>query len=172
MLADELRNITDWLIDGARSASSPTRADGGKPANGWSEAGLPLWRCGIFVRTLHPDILGRNFIWRPRRRGHRRHCRSRLSRNRREFKSSPLGRSCSARGGKSDTGSMIPRPHAFPFFDDMARPKPSPTILRCRWCSRTVLFTPRVGRQSIRADSATTNSPGLRMMMAPLGAAS
>jgi hypothetical protein len=28
-------------------------------------AGLPLWRVGIFVHTLHPDILGRNFIWRP-----------------------------------------------------------------------------------------------------------
>ena len=28
-------------------------------------AGLPLWRVGVFVRTLHPDIFGRNFIWRP-----------------------------------------------------------------------------------------------------------
>ena len=28
-------------------------------------AGLPLWRVGLFVRTLHPDIFGRNFIWRP-----------------------------------------------------------------------------------------------------------
>ena len=28
-------------------------------------AGLPLWRVGVFVRTLHPDIYGRNFIWRP-----------------------------------------------------------------------------------------------------------
>ena len=28
-------------------------------------AGLPLWRCGIFVRTLHPDVYGRNFVWRP-----------------------------------------------------------------------------------------------------------
>ena len=28
-------------------------------------AGLPLWRVGVFVQTLHPDIYGRNFIWRP-----------------------------------------------------------------------------------------------------------
>jgi len=28
-------------------------------------AGLPLWRVGLFVRTLHPDILGVNFIWKP-----------------------------------------------------------------------------------------------------------
>ena len=28
-------------------------------------AGVPLWRVGVFVRTLHPDIYGRNFIWKP-----------------------------------------------------------------------------------------------------------
>ena len=28
-------------------------------------AGLPLWRVGVFIRTLHPDIYGRNFIWKP-----------------------------------------------------------------------------------------------------------
>jgi adenylate cyclase len=27
-------------------------------------AGLPLARVGVFVRTLHPDIVGRNFVWR------------------------------------------------------------------------------------------------------------
>jgi hypothetical protein len=27
--------------------------------------GLPLWRVGVFVRTLHPEIYGRNFIWKP-----------------------------------------------------------------------------------------------------------
>jgi len=26
---------------------------------------LPLWRVGVFVRTLHPDIFGRSFVWRP-----------------------------------------------------------------------------------------------------------
>jgi adenylate cyclase len=28
------------------------------------QAGLPLWRVGVFVRTLHPDIFGRSFVWR------------------------------------------------------------------------------------------------------------
>jgi adenylate cyclase len=28
-------------------------------------AGIPLWRVGFFIRTLHPDIYGRNFIWKP-----------------------------------------------------------------------------------------------------------
>ena len=30
-----------------------------------TEAGLPLWRVGVFVRTLHPEIIGWSFIWKP-----------------------------------------------------------------------------------------------------------
>src|ERR1700681_2412434 len=64
MNAQELKSISDWLIDGARSA-------GGSPkmmaeiCERLVAAGLPLWRVGVFVRTLHPDIIGVNFIWRP-----------------------------------------------------------------------------------------------------------
>ncbi|HEX9468171.1 MAG TPA: adenylate/guanylate cyclase domain-containing protein, partial [Bradyrhizobium sp.] len=64
MNAQELKSISDWLIDGARSA-------GGSPqmmaeiCERLVSAGLPLWRVGVFVRTLHPDLLGLNFIWRP-----------------------------------------------------------------------------------------------------------
>ena len=63
MNAPELQKIIDWLIDGARSTSSPTQmmAD---ICERLVQAGLPLWRVGVFVRTLHPDIFGRNFIWR------------------------------------------------------------------------------------------------------------
>jgi adenylate cyclase len=63
MNAPELQKIIDWLIDGARSSSSPTKmmAD---TCERLVQAGLPLWRVGVFVRTLHPDIFGRNFIWR------------------------------------------------------------------------------------------------------------
>ncbi len=64
MNQSELRKITDWLIDGARSASSPTRMMA-EICERLVAAGLPLWRVGVFVRTLHPDIYGRNFIWRP-----------------------------------------------------------------------------------------------------------
>jgi adenylate cyclase len=60
----ELQKITDWLIDGARSASSPPQVMA-EICERLVRAGLPLWRVGVFVRTLHPDILGRNFIWRP-----------------------------------------------------------------------------------------------------------
>jgi adenylate cyclase len=64
MHAPDLKKIADWLIDGARSAVSPPLMVA-EICERLVLAGLPLWRVGIFVHTLHPDILGRNFIWRP-----------------------------------------------------------------------------------------------------------
>jgi adenylate cyclase len=63
MNAAELQKITDWLIDGARSAASPTQMMA-ETCERLVQAGLPLWRVGVFVRTLHPDIFGRSFVWR------------------------------------------------------------------------------------------------------------
>jgi adenylate cyclase len=60
----ELQKLTDWLIDGGRSATSPTRFMA-ECSERMVAAGLPLWRVGVFVRTLHPEIYGRNFIWKP-----------------------------------------------------------------------------------------------------------
>src|SRR5258707_3071774 len=64
MQSPELKEIIDWLIDGARSAPSPV-ALLEQTCERLVAAGVPLWRVGAFVRTLHPDVLGRNFIWRP-----------------------------------------------------------------------------------------------------------
>ena len=60
----ELQKLTDWLIDGGRSAASPSRFMA-ECCERMVAAGLPLWRVGVFVRTLHPEIYGRNFIWKP-----------------------------------------------------------------------------------------------------------
>lgn len=60
----ELRELTDWLIDGARSSASPAHMMA-EACERLVQAGLPLWRVGIFIRTLHPEIFGRNFIWKP-----------------------------------------------------------------------------------------------------------
>jgi len=60
----EIQKLTDWLIDGARSAPSPPRIMA-ETCERLVSAGLPLWRVGVFVRTLHPDIFGRSFVWRP-----------------------------------------------------------------------------------------------------------
>jgi adenylate cyclase len=64
MNAPDLQKLTEWLIDGARSTPSPPRMMT-ETCERLVAAGLPLWRVGVFVRTLHPDIIGRNFIWRP-----------------------------------------------------------------------------------------------------------
>ena len=63
MNASDLQKLTDWLIDGARSAPNPPRMMA-ETCERLVAAGLPLWRVGVFIRTLHPEIIGRNFIWR------------------------------------------------------------------------------------------------------------
>lgn len=63
MESSGLQRVLNWLIDGARS--SGTSADMiAALCDHLVDAGLPLWRFGIFIRTLHPEIFGRNFIWR------------------------------------------------------------------------------------------------------------
>src|ERR1700710_1878916 len=64
MNALELHSLRDWLIDGARSADGSSQMVA-ELCERLVRAGLPIWRVGLFVRTLHPDIIGRNFIWKP-----------------------------------------------------------------------------------------------------------
>ena len=59
----DVKDIADWLIDGARSSRDATDKMS-ELCERLIAAGIPLWRVGFFVRTLHPDIYGRNFIWR------------------------------------------------------------------------------------------------------------
>jgi adenylate cyclase len=63
-MAVDVSDIREWLIDGARSAPQPL-AMFDALCKRLTEAGIPLWRVGFFIRTLHPDIFGRNFIWKP-----------------------------------------------------------------------------------------------------------
>lgn len=63
MLAAEIKSLTDWLIDGARSEPNPAKMMA-EACERLVAAGLPLWRVGIFIRTLHPEIFGRRFIWK------------------------------------------------------------------------------------------------------------
>ena len=55
--------MVDWLIEGARPSRLPREVllD---TCRRTVAAGLPLHRVGVFVRTLHPNLLGRAFIWR------------------------------------------------------------------------------------------------------------
>ena len=64
MNAPELQKIIDWMVDGARSVTNP--ADMMKECcERLVQASVPLWRVGVFVRTLHPNVFGRSFTWRP-----------------------------------------------------------------------------------------------------------
>jgi adenylate cyclase len=53
-----------WLIDGARDVRLPQDVMAGLGAR-LLAAGLPLHRVALFVRTLHPNVMGRRFLWRP-----------------------------------------------------------------------------------------------------------
>ena len=59
----EIESIRTWLIDGASSAPRAGLLMA-QLAERLVAAGLPLWRAGVFVQTLHPEVFGRNFVWR------------------------------------------------------------------------------------------------------------
>jgi adenylate cyclase len=60
----EIRAVVDWLIDGARSAPLPQQVLS-QLSERLVACGIPLWRVAVFVRTLHPNVMGRRFLWRP-----------------------------------------------------------------------------------------------------------
>jgi adenylate cyclase len=64
-VADQELNVQpviDWLLDGARPSRLPQDVLR-ETCRRMVAAGLPLHRVGVFVRTLHPNVLGRAFIW-------------------------------------------------------------------------------------------------------------
>jgi len=56
--------VVDWLMDGARSTPLAQEVLS-EICQRLTACGLPLWRAVVFVRTLHPQIMGRRFVWRP-----------------------------------------------------------------------------------------------------------
>src|ERR1700754_906990 len=63
-VVSQVSDIVDWLVDGALSTP---RSDHllKKLCDDLCTCAIPLWRVGVFVRTLHPDVFGRSFVWRP-----------------------------------------------------------------------------------------------------------
>jgi adenylate cyclase len=62
----KVQSAVDWLVEGALSVQQPQDVLGGL-CERLHAAGLDLHRVAVFVRTLHPDIMGRRFIWQPGR---------------------------------------------------------------------------------------------------------
>lgn len=112
----EFQAIVDWIIDGARSASGPTELMA-QACERSVKAGLPLWRVAVFVRTLHPDMFGIAFRWRPGAEVEV----STTERDPRvtpEFRRSPL--SILYESGREVRYRLDdPESRRFPFFDDM-----------------------------------------------------
>src|SRR3954447_11121845 len=148
MNVSELQKLIGWLIDGARSAASPAQmmAESCERA---VAAGLPLWRVGVFVRTLHPDIFGRNFIWRPGAEVEVGAVDFDIL-DSPEFQSSPL-RLVFEKGIEVRARSDDPQSKRFPIIDDMSAEGVTDYI------ALPLMFT---GDSSVHASSWTTKQPG------------
>jgi adenylate cyclase len=147
MNASDLQKVTDWLIDGARSATSPPRLMA-ETCERMVQAGLPLWRVGVFVRTLHPDIFGVGFFWRPGTEVVVNPADYDIQ-DSPEFKNSPLVLLYES-GREVRFRLDAPESMRFPFFDDMRAEGVTDYI------ALPLVFTD----SSIHASSWTTKRPG------------
>jgi adenylate cyclase len=159
-----LQHLTEWLVDGARSAPSPPRMMA-ETCERMVAAGLPLWRVGVFVRTLHPDIIGRNMIWRPGAEVTVGSANYEML-DSEEYRNSPLA---IVFGEGREVRSLIDGPDAkrFPLFDD----------LRAEGVTDYIALPLMHTDGSVHASSWTTRQPGgfsdeqlraLRGLMPPL----
>jgi len=62
-MTDDIGAIVNWLVDGARSAPLADMVLDQLCAK-LVAAAIPVWRAGVFVRTLHPNIVARRFLWK------------------------------------------------------------------------------------------------------------
>jgi adenylate cyclase len=117
MDTSELENLTKWLMDGARSAPNPNRFLG-EMCQRLVKAGIPLYRVGAFVRTLHPDVFGRSFIWKLGEEEVVTNTATFDFPDSPQFKSSPLA---IVYGSGHEVRYRLDDPESrrFPFFDDM-----------------------------------------------------
>ncbi len=62
-ITSDARAVAEWLMDGARSATEPPHILA-ELCDRLVGCGMPLWRVAVFVRTLHPEVMGRRLLWR------------------------------------------------------------------------------------------------------------
>ncbi len=58
----DIRETLDWLAGGALSGAQSQDVLA-ELCERMVACGIPLWRVAVFVTTLHPDIMGRRFLW-------------------------------------------------------------------------------------------------------------
>jgi adenylate cyclase len=116
MDTSKLQDLTKWLMDGARSTPHPP-AFLRETCERLVALGIPLWRVGAFVQTLHPDVFGRSFIWRLGGEVAINSATFDLP-DSPQFKNSPLA-VLYASGQEVRYRLDDPKTARFPFFDDM-----------------------------------------------------
>jgi adenylate cyclase len=62
MSSIDISGLFDWLVDGAPGAAGPEEVVA-RLAPGLVAGGVGITRMAAFVRTLHPHIMGRSFVW-------------------------------------------------------------------------------------------------------------
>ena len=62
--SEGLEAVIDWIVGGATTVDQPQDVLA-ELCTRLTACGVPLWRVAVFVRTLHPNIMGRRFVWRP-----------------------------------------------------------------------------------------------------------
>jgi adenylate cyclase len=62
-LIDQVSDVAEWLVDSAPATSGMDQTLK-KLCEDLCARGVPLWRVGMFVRTLHPDYFGYAWVWR------------------------------------------------------------------------------------------------------------
>ncbi len=60
----DVEAIHQWLVEGAPGTDRPGMVVG-KMCDALLDVGIPIDRVGAFIRTLHPHIMGRRFLWSP-----------------------------------------------------------------------------------------------------------
>lgn len=63
-IQEKLQPLFDWLVDGTPGTQSPMVVVG-RFGRDLRAAGVPVERLAAFVRTLHPHVAGRRFMWNP-----------------------------------------------------------------------------------------------------------
>jgi hypothetical protein len=63
-LQNVVQPVVNWLVDGARTVRQPQDLLA-ELCQRLIAVGLPLHRVAVFVRTLHPNVMGRRFLWKP-----------------------------------------------------------------------------------------------------------
>ncbi len=61
-MTEDIRSVVHWLAEGAVSGANSDDVLA-ELCQRMVACGIPLWRVAVFVTTLHPDIMGRRFLW-------------------------------------------------------------------------------------------------------------